>query len=165
MKTLVEDKDPIHYDTEYLQERGEFDTLEEIVCEDWYSLFEDYEMVLVEGSMGTWRGRREMTPQVIFSTLISDILEHINIYDLSFKFHKDHVEVINAHHDGINYYTIRPFKYELLTVKELWTIILKDYERSDVANLYDLKSKEVNKQALVDFCHDTDIELLYLEED
>ena len=140
----------------------EFETVEEIVSDSWEPMFKDCEMMLIEGSAGTWRGRRTMIPTVVYSTDLSDVLDQMSIDYLSIKVHDKHFEIINSHHDGTNYYTVRPFSFNMLTVKELWTIILRGHYRYEVADFYNIKSKEVNKEILVNFCYDNSIELLDL---
>lgn len=122
-KKKINNDTVVEYDQEYFDEVSEYDTIEAVLEYQWDSLFEAESYMLVVGSRGTWRGRSTMVSTVIFSNQVEDFLSNLEIDQLSVKIYHDRVEFANSHHDGTNYYTVRPFSYNMLGVDSLKMLV------------------------------------------
>jgi len=106
--TLIVDTDDLY----------EFDTLEELIEEEWNKLFENADYNLVSGSCQTWQGRRDIQLTLLDNDLES-LMDKIKSNDsYVFEVYPDRVEVTARHHDGTNYYTCEPFYSEKMTLEQ-----------------------------------------------
>ncbi len=149
----------VEFTQDYLDEFLEYETIEEIVLDQWAPLFKGYEYMVVSGSKGTWQGRYDMDLTVIFSSDFSDFLSHLEVNQLTIEFFHDRVEVKNVHHDGSNYYTIRPFCYDMLQDSDLKRLLRENDLMDDLSEYLTIldsarPSYGCHKDSRVDFLND-----------
>ena len=73
----------------------------------------DKEVLLLEGTIGTWRGRFEIIPLFLtFEEYEMRRLPELPVYEVFYdnKGEIKKIEVKISHHDGTNYYTLTPIK-------------------------------------------------------
>jgi hypothetical protein len=85
--------------------------------------------VEVNGEINTWNKSCEIESNIISETTIENIIStHIRDIDyIRGKVYENRVEIDIIHHDGTNHYTFAPFRFEQLTIKELKSIIERNY--------------------------------------
>ena len=96
----------------------EFDTIEEMVREEWNKLFENADYSMVTGTGQGWQGRREIQPTLIDNDLESFMAKVSGLDGFKFEIYNDRVEISGYHHDGTNYYVCTPFNLSMLTLEQ-----------------------------------------------
>lgn len=126
LEIFLYDNNRYHFDDvkEMLnEERGEDEEISDSLVYDVISCFnqDDYDMMMdtlkeltnqttyhvIYGSLGTWRGRFNIYPQVDIH-LDSLVKKAMSNCDCSVKLVDGKIEITSHHHDGTNYYTIQP---------------------------------------------------------
>ena len=102
-------------------------TLDELVEPNLKKMTKDMDYLLVVGSSGLWNGRKEITPTLIEGTEFSSVIEMLSrdINNIVVNIYNNKYEIEASHHDGTNYYTVIPFKWDMLTHPAI-TRIMKD---------------------------------------
>jgi len=100
---------------------------DEWAIQDMYDLVEyEADLVLdsnvyvrVSGIANRWNGSQSVDTFIPETTLKEILRQHMNADQLVIIVFKDRVEIENHHHDGSNYYTLKPFDLYSLTIPEL----------------------------------------------
>ena len=141
-------------DNEYLNEQ--YDVFSEGIDHhlEQTELFEGYtDKILMTGSNGGWRGRSEYKPTLLEN--IDEFCNKVTFENVNISVYKDRVEISNSHRDGINYYTLKRFSWDNLTIKELQNVIVNDGLQDDFNDYWDeVKSKDMRKHHYTEFIDD-----------
>jgi len=104
-------------------------TLNDLVTPFMKKMTKGMDYLLVVGSMGLWNGKKEIVPTLIEGTEFSSVTDMLSndINDIVVNIYHNKYELECSHHDGTNYYTVIPFKWDMLTHPAM-TRVIKDLD-------------------------------------
>ena len=124
----------------------ENETLDDYVTDDVIKLTKDFDCVMIVGSYGTWQGRREIIP-FLLNTGFSDLTEILScsIENIEVRMFSNKYEMVASHHDATNYYTVIPFKMDMLK-KEYFANLVLERDLRDLFNEYLYNYVDISKR-------------------